>query len=91
MARVESKTVISTPNRLETIPAPADGVQGQLGYWMSPEDLDKKVDELFPGCMKGTNFGYVIIVVVFIFVVIVVVMFEQISKQCTQLSLYLKL
>lgn len=53
VARVESKTVISTPNKLETIPQPADGVQGQLGHWMSPEDLDKKISELFPGCMKG--------------------------------------
>lgn len=53
VARVESRTVISTPEKLETIPEPADGAQGQLGYWMSPEDLDKKVKELFPGCMKG--------------------------------------
>jgi len=53
VARVESKTVISTANKLETIPQPAEGVQGQLGHWMSPEDLDNKIKELFPGCMKG--------------------------------------
>jgi phosphoenolpyruvate carboxykinase (GTP) len=53
VARVESKTVISTPNKLETVPEPADGVQGQLGYWMSPENLDKKLSELYPGCMRG--------------------------------------
>jgi GTP-dependent phosphoenolpyruvate carboxykinase len=53
VARVESKTVISTPNKIETIPEPAEGEQGQLGYWMSPEDLDDKIDSLFPGCMRG--------------------------------------
>jgi len=53
VARVESKTVISTPNKLETIPEPEEGVQGQLGHWMSPDDLDKKIQELYPGCMKG--------------------------------------
>jgi phosphoenolpyruvate carboxykinase (GTP) len=53
VARVESKTVISTPNKLDTVPQPSDGVQGQLGYWMSPDDLNKKVQELYPGCMKG--------------------------------------
>ena len=55
VARVESKTVISTPNKIETIPEPAEGHQGQLGHWMSPEDLDDKIHELFPGCMRGKN------------------------------------
>ena len=59
---MESKTVISTPNKLETIPQPADGVKGQLGYWMSPEDLDKRIKELFPGCMKGISVFCIIIV-----------------------------
>ena len=45
--------MISTPNKIETIPEPAEGEQGQLGYWMSPEDLDDKIDSLFPGCMRG--------------------------------------
>ena len=58
---MESKTVISTPNKLETIPQTADGVKGQLGYWMSPEDLDKRIKELFPGCMKGISVFCVII------------------------------
>ena len=53
VARVESKTVISTPQKLESIPPVADGVQGRLGNWMSPRDLDAKVQELFPGCMQG--------------------------------------
>jgi phosphoenolpyruvate carboxykinase (GTP) len=59
VARVESKTVISTPNKLDTIPEPANGVQGQLGYWMSPEELSKKINELYPGCMKGQRPVYI--------------------------------
>ena len=53
MARVESRTVISTPQKLETIPPTAEGVTGRLGHWISPRDLDAKVQELFPGCMQG--------------------------------------
>jgi phosphoenolpyruvate carboxykinase (GTP) len=58
VARVESRTVISTPNKIDTVPEPAEGAQGQLGYWMSPEDLDDKIHELFPGCMKGSFFNF---------------------------------
>ena len=57
MARVESKTVISTPERLESVPPTADGVAGRLGHWMAPNQLDAKVQELFPGCMRG-RFGF---------------------------------
>ena len=53
VARVESKTVIATPERLESVPPTADGVKGTLGNWMSPQDLDQRVQELFPGCMEG--------------------------------------
>jgi len=53
VARVESKTVISTPERLESVPPTEEGVQGRLGHWMAPKDLDEKVQDLFPGCMKG--------------------------------------
>lgn len=53
VARVESKTVISTPEKLESVPPTAEGVKGTLGHWMSPQDLDTKVQELFPGCMQG--------------------------------------
>jgi len=53
VARVESKTVISTPEKLESVPPTQEGVQGRLGHWMAPKDLDDKVQELFPGCMKG--------------------------------------
>lgn len=53
VARVESKTFISTPKKSDTIPTPRDGVKGTLGNWMSPEDMDKAIDERFPGCMRG--------------------------------------
>lgn len=53
VARVESKTVISTPDKLETIPEASEGVKGTLGHWMSPKDLDEAIADRFPGCMKG--------------------------------------
>ena len=45
VARVESKTVISTPEKLETIPEPAEGVKGTLGHWMSPEALEEAIED----------------------------------------------
>ncbi|XP_076809533.1 phosphoenolpyruvate carboxykinase, cytosolic [GTP]-like isoform X1 [Clavelina lepadiformis] len=53
VARVESKTVIITENERDTIPKPKEGVQGTLGHWMSPPDLDVALKDRFPGCMKG--------------------------------------
>lgn len=53
VARVESKTVISTPDKRTTVPTVKEGVTGQLGIWMSPADLDKAFSVRFPGCMKG--------------------------------------
>lgn len=53
VARVESKTVISTPRKRDTIPTPAEGVKGKLGYWWSPEQMKEEYDSRFPGCMKG--------------------------------------
>lgn len=53
VARVESKTFISTPEKLTTVPEPAEGVKGSLGNWIAPADLERKVQELFPGCMEG--------------------------------------
>lgn len=53
VARVESKTVISTPNERDTVPIPKEGVEGKLGKWISPTDLDNQLNERFPGCMKG--------------------------------------
>ena len=55
VARVENKTLISTPNKRDTIPIVPDGVKGQLGYWMSPRSLDEALKERFPGCMKGMH------------------------------------
>jgi len=53
VARVESKTVISTPEKLESVPPTAEGIKGSLGNWMAPKDLDERVQQLFPGCMEG--------------------------------------
>ncbi len=55
VARVESKTFICTPNERETVPHHAEGVKGMLGNWISPKDLDAKIQKLFPGCMKGRH------------------------------------
>jgi len=53
VARVESRTFISTPEKYETVPEIDGNEKGTLGNWIAPEDLDKKVNKLFPGCMKG--------------------------------------
>jgi len=53
VARVESKTVISMPDKSQVIPTPKAGVQGKLGHYMSPEELDAAIAERFPSCMKG--------------------------------------
>lgn len=53
VARVESKTVISTPDKRTTVPKVREGVKGTLGIWMSPEDLQKAFSVRYPGCMKG--------------------------------------
>lgn len=54
VARVESKTFICTDRREDTIPTPAQGVEGKLGKWESPQAMKKKLfEERFPGCMKG--------------------------------------
>ena len=53
VARVESKTFISTQNKNDTVPNIKDGVKGTLGNWMSPEDMEEALDSRFPGCMKG--------------------------------------
>lgn len=53
MARVESKTYICTDDRREAVNVPREGIKGQLGNWMSPEDAYAAVAERFPGCMRG--------------------------------------
>lgn len=53
VARVESKTIICTDNKNETIPTPKDGVKGQVGQWAKPDEMENKLTDLFTGCMKG--------------------------------------
>lgn len=53
VARVESRTVICTPERRTTIPNCKEGINGRLGHWKHPDDLQVEVDKRFPGCMKG--------------------------------------
>ncbi|QQP56831.1 Phosphoenolpyruvate carboxykinaselike, partial [Caligus rogercresseyi] len=53
VARVESKTFIATDKKSDTVPETAPGIKGTLGNWISPSDLDAKINMLFPGCMKG--------------------------------------
>lgn len=66
MARVESRTFISTPRQIDTIPTPKHGFKeadpslnlrnlkcSSLGNWMSPDDLEYELGRRLPGCMKG--------------------------------------
>ncbi|XP_051832604.1 phosphoenolpyruvate carboxykinase, cytosolic [GTP] [Antechinus flavipes] len=52
VARIESKTVIITPEQRDTVPIPQTGIS-ELGRWMSEEDFEKAFNARFPGCMKG--------------------------------------
>ncbi|XP_059471788.1 phosphoenolpyruvate carboxykinase, cytosolic [GTP]-like [Neocloeon triangulifer] len=52
VARVESRTYMSTDNKRDTVPA-GSAAKNTLGNWISPDDLNKAVQERFPGCMKG--------------------------------------
>ncbi|EFN79697.1 phosphoenolpyruvate carboxykinase [GTP] isoform X1 [Harpegnathos saltator] len=53
VARVEKRTFISTDVKNDTIPTPRKGTIGELGNWISPNDMDEAILERFPGCMKG--------------------------------------
>ncbi|BET00354.1 phosphoenolpyruvate carboxykinase [Nesidiocoris tenuis] len=54
VARVESRTFISTKNKCDAIPTPAsDKIKGTLGNWMSPEELERVVQDRFPKSMSG--------------------------------------
>ena len=55
MARVESKTVICTENKRDTVPLTGYGVRGVLGKWISPKDMEGAFMERFPHCMKGVT------------------------------------
>ncbi|XP_038658870.1 phosphoenolpyruvate carboxykinase, cytosolic [GTP]-like isoform X3 [Scyliorhinus canicula] len=52
VARVESKTVIVTPEQRDTIPVAKSGVS-QLGRWLSEKEFEKAFNARFPECMKG--------------------------------------
>lgn len=53
VARVESRTFISTQEKHDTAPRTKPGVKGTLANWMSPEDMETALDQRFPGCMRG--------------------------------------
>jgi len=53
VARVESKTVICSQKKEDAIPTPAEGVKGTVGHWADPAETEKKLLDLFDGCMKG--------------------------------------
>lgn len=66
VARVESRTFISTTNQIDTVPTPIHGFTSadpscnlktlkcsQLGNWMSKEDCKVEIKSRLTGCMKG--------------------------------------
>lgn len=53
VARVESKTVICTESKRESIPIPKDGVVGTVGHWAHPVEMKARLGNMFDGCMKG--------------------------------------
>jgi phosphoenolpyruvate carboxykinase (GTP) len=66
VARVESRTFISTTKQIDTVPNPVHGFTtgepelnlrnlkcSKLGNWMAPEDLEYELNRRLPGCMKG--------------------------------------
>lgn len=57
VARVESKTFISTKLKRTTIPEIRDDhIKGTLGNWMSESDMDEALGQRYPGCMKGHQY-----------------------------------
>eukprot|EP00111_Clytia_hemisphaerica_P024730 TCONS_00072895-protein len=53
VARVESKTLICTENKHDTVPHTKDGVRCSVGQWTEPKEMKEKLQGLFQGCMKG--------------------------------------
>jgi len=53
VARVESKTLICSKNKHDTIPHHKEGVNCRLGQWRDPDEMDQHLNKLFDGCMKG--------------------------------------
>lgn len=53
VARIEKRTFICTDLESDTVPIPRKGVIGELGNWISPNDMEQAILERFPNCMKG--------------------------------------
>ncbi|EFN63251.1 Phosphoenolpyruvate carboxykinase [GTP] [Camponotus floridanus] len=53
VARIEKRTFICTDLKSDTIPTPRKGIIGELGNWISPNDMEQAILERFPNCMKG--------------------------------------
>ncbi|XP_076112406.1 phosphoenolpyruvate carboxykinase [GTP]-like isoform X1 [Mytilus galloprovincialis] len=53
VARVEAKTWISTKEKYDTVPHVREGVKGILGQWISEPDMEKEMNDRYPGCMAG--------------------------------------
>jgi phosphoenolpyruvate carboxykinase (GTP) len=53
VARVESKTIIVTPEKRTSLADTKPGVESKLGHWMSPADFEVACQKRWPGCMKG--------------------------------------
>ena len=58
VARVEAKTWISTKEKYDTVPHVREGVKGILGQWISEPDMEKEMNDRYPGCMAGKNIKY---------------------------------
>jgi len=54
VARVESKTYVVSSDKHRTVPRSLDGAKGGMGQWMSPEAMQKEMDERFRNCMAGS-------------------------------------
>lgn len=64
VARVESKTVIATSRREDTLPPTESGVECQLGNWMSIPDMEHALTTRFRASMKGKGGPYFILSVI---------------------------
>ncbi|KAM0733419.1 Phosphoenolpyruvate carboxykinase [GTP] [Formica fusca] len=53
VARVEKRTFICTDLKSDTVPTPREGIIGELGNWISPNDMEQAILKRFPNCMKG--------------------------------------
>ncbi|XP_072743961.1 phosphoenolpyruvate carboxykinase [GTP] isoform X2 [Anoplolepis gracilipes] len=53
VARVEKRTFICTDLKRDTVPTPREGTIGELGNWISPNNMEQAIMERFPNCMKG--------------------------------------